>query len=48
MFVRVIYKQSVPTRLYMDIERELKNEGKTWNDRLIRKFLLTVTIADLK
>ena len=48
IFIGVGHHQSALTRPYMDRGRELRNEGKPWNGKLIRKLLLTVTVGDLE
>lgn len=48
MFVEVEYQQSALTKLYIDKRKKLKNEKKSWNSKLMKKLLLTITVANLK
>lgn len=46
VFVRVGYQWLAAIKLYIDGGEESRNEKKQWNGKLIRRFLLIITIAD--
>lgn len=48
MFIEVGHKQLALTRPYMNKRRKSRNEEKLWNNKLIGRLLLTVTVTDSK
>ena len=45
MFIGIEHQRLAPTGPYIDRGKEPRNKGKSWNDKLIGKLLLTVTMV---